>query len=154
MAITLGVISDTHGLIRDEALAALAGVSRILHAGDIGRAAVLEALNAIAPVHAIRGNVDAAGAVADLPAELTVEVEHARIYLLHNVADLDFDPAARGYHAVISGHSHQARHETRGGVLYCNPGSAGPRRFRLPVTLAKIQVSGAELLPEIVTLRV
>ena len=105
-------------------------------------------------MHAIRGNVDLAGAVADLPAVLTVEVEQARIYLVHNLADLEFDPATRGYHAVISGHSHRARHEVRGGVLYCNPGSAGPHRFRLPVTLARIRVSGHELEPEIVTLKV
>lgn len=152
MSVTLGVISDTHGLIRGEALAALAGVSRILHAGDVGTPEVLAALAAIAPVEAIRGNVDVAGAVAALPAVLTVEIEGVRIYLVHNLADLDFDPAARGYHAVVSGHSHKVRQEVRGGVLYCNPGSAGPRRFRLPVTLVRLTVDGLALRPDVVTL--
>jgi putative phosphoesterase len=148
----VGIISDTHGLIRDEALAALAGVSLIIHAGDVGVPEVLTALSAIAPVHAVRGNVDIAGPVGALPEALTVDAGGARIYVRHNLAELDFDPRSRGYHAIISGHSHRASHEIRQGVLYCNPGSAGPRRFHLPVTLARLTVDGSTLRPEIVTL--
>src|SRR5881397_1252312 len=120
MATTLGVISDTHGLIRQEALEALAGVAFIIHAGDVGTPQVMEALSGVAPVYAIRGNVDCQDWARALPAARSVEVEHARIYVLHNLAELDFDPAARGYNAVISGHSHRPCQEVRGNVLYLN----------------------------------
>jgi putative phosphoesterase len=152
MAATVGVISDTHGLLREEAIAVLAGVSLIVHAGDVGSPEVLRALAEIAPVKAVRGNVDRDAWARKLPLTRTVTVEHARIFVLHDVAQLDFDPAARGYAAVISGHSHKAREEVRNGVLYLNPGSAGPRRFRLPVTLARLEVEGVKLRPELVAL--
>jgi hypothetical protein len=150
MAITAGVISDTHGLMREEALRALAGVGLILHAGDVGAPEVLEALRRIAPVRAVRGNIDRDGWAARLPERRVVRVERARIYMLHDLAELDFDPAARGYAAIVTGHSHRARQELRDGVLYLNPGSAGPRRFRLPVTVARVTVNGAELEAELV----
>jgi putative phosphoesterase len=152
MAVTLGVISDTHGLLRGEAIAALAGVSSIIHAGDVGSPEVLRALEDIAPVAAVRGNVDRDAWAFKLPLTRTVTLEEARIFVLHDIALLDFDPAARGYAAVISGHSHRAREEVRGGVLYLNPGSAGPRRFRLPVTLARLHVEGALVRAEVVGL--
>ncbi len=148
---TLGVISDTHGLLRDEAVRALAGVSRIIHAGDVGAPEVLEALARIAPVEAVRGNVDVEAWARALPEAVTIEVDGARIYVVHNVADVAFDPAERGYAAVISGHSHKARNEVRGRVLYLNPGSAGPRRFRLPVTVARMTVESGRVSAEVVT---
>jgi len=146
------VISDTHGLIRPEAIAALAGVDRIVHAGDIGKPCVLEALAGCAPLTAIRGNNDRDPWADAIPTSATIELGSARIYLIHDLAELDFDPLARGFRAVISGHSHQPRLEERGGVLYLNPGSAGPRRFRLPVTLARLVVARGEIRGEIVTL--
>jgi putative phosphoesterase len=152
MSTLVGVIADTHGLMRPEAVSALAGVSRIIHAGDVGSAEVLEALSKIAPVEAIRGNVDTEAWASALPDTRTVEVESARMFILHNLADLD--QAARGCGAVISGHSHRVHQEIRDGVLYLNPGSAGPRRFRLPVTVARMIVDGASIHAEIVILRV
>lgn len=152
MATEVGVISDTHGLLRDAAVRGLSGVAMILHAGDVGAPDIIERLSTVAPVHAVRGNIDIAGWAAVLPATRTVEVERARIYIVHNLADLDFDPSIRGVHAVISGHSHKAKTEIRGGVLFLNPGSAGPRRFRLPVTIARITVDSADLRPRIITL--
>ena len=135
----IGIISDTHGLIRPEALSALSGVELIIHAGDIGSAAVLDALAAIAPVEAIRGNVDTAPWARALPETREVNAGGARLYVVHNVADLPVNPAA--YAAIISGHSHRAVEQTRDGVLYLNPGSAGPRRFRLPITLMRAVVN-------------
>jgi putative phosphoesterase len=149
MPATIGVISDTHGWLRREALAAFEGANLIIHAGDIGKHEVLDALSAIAPLIAIRGNIDTQPWALQLPATQTVQVEQAKIYVVHNLADLDFTPENRGYAAVISGHSHQARSELHNGVLYLNPGSAGPRRFRLPVTLAILSVDGATLRAEI-----
>jgi len=148
----LGIIADTHGLMRPEVLDALSGVSAVVHAGDVGSAAVLDALAAIAPVHAIRGNVDLTGALAKLPATRVVRAGRARLYVLHDLAELPIDPAAKGFHAVISGHSHKPRNEVRGGVLYLNPGAAGPRRFRLPVAVARLHVDGLVLRPEMLTL--
>ncbi len=133
---TLGVISDTHGLLRPEALTTLAGVDHILHAGDVGDPAILEALRRLAPVTAIRGNIDTHGDCAGLPSTEAVELAGKLFYLVHSVHDLDIDPVAAGVDCVVSGHSHKAASETRDGVLYLNPGSAGPRRFSLPVTLA------------------
>jgi uncharacterized protein len=152
MAKIVAVISDTHGLIRPEALQALAGADLIIHAGDVGAAEVLEALGAIAPIFAVRGNVDTDGRTAALPAQRTVKVDRTRIFVLHNLAELKFDPVAHNYAVVISGHSHKPRCEFRGGVLYLNPGSAGPRRFRLPVSVARIRIDEGRLQPEIVHL--
>jgi putative phosphoesterase len=136
----IGVISDTHGLLRQEALAALAGVEHILHAGDVGDASILAALAQLAPVTAIRGNVDTQGACAELPVTEAVELGGKLFYLVHSVHDLDIDPVAAGVDVVVSGHSHRSGVETRNGVMYLNPGSAGPRRFRLPVSVALVTV--------------
>jgi hypothetical protein len=138
--VIIGVISDTHGLLRPEALAALRGVEHILHAGDVGDIAILDALREIAPVTAIRGNVDVEGACAELPATDVVELGDKLFYLVHSVRDLDINPTAAGVSVVVSGHSHKAVVEMRGGVLYFNPGSAGPRRFSLPVTVGFVTV--------------
>lgn len=149
----LGVISDTHGHMRPEALRALAGAEAIIHAGDVGTPEVLLALRQIAPVHAVRGNVDVNEWALSLPETLTVTIGTVRIYVIHDVAQLDFDPAARGYHVVISGHSHRTQNEMRDGVLYLNPGSAGPRRFRLPITLARFFIEGTNVRTEFVELQ-
>ena len=141
-AMVIGVISDTHGLLRPEALAALAGCEHILHAGDVGEIGILEALRGIAPVTAIRGNVDVAGACGELPATDVVELGGRLFYLVHSVADLDIDAKAAGVACVVSGHSHKPGVTVRGGVMYLNPGSAGARRFRLPVSVAKVRVVG------------
>ena len=148
----VGVISDTHGLLRPEAVAVLAGVDHILHAGDVGDAAILDRLRAIAPLTAIRGNIDVAGACAGLPATEAVELGGSLFYLVHAIEDLDIEPRAAGVAAVLYGHSHQPAWEERNGVLYLNPGSAGPRRFNLPVTLAKVRISDEKLSTEIVQL--
>jgi putative phosphoesterase len=131
----IGVISDTHGLLRPEAVAALRGVEHILHAGDVGDIAILNALREVAPVTAIRGNVDVSGACAKLPDTDVVELGGRLFYLVHSVHDLDINPAAAGVAMVVSGHSHKASVQVRDGVIYFNPGSAGPRRFSLPVTV-------------------
>jgi uncharacterized protein len=136
----IGVISDTHGLLRPEAVAALAGVEHILHAGDVGEFSILERLREIAPVTAIRGNVDVSGECAELPATDVVELAGRLFYLVHSVHDLDINPAAAGVAVVVSGHSHRASVEVRDGVVYFNPGSAGPRRFSLPVTMGFVTV--------------
>jgi putative phosphoesterase len=136
----IGVISDTHGLMRPEALAALRGVEHILHAGDVGDVAVLDALRKIAPVTAIRGNVDTSGACAKLLATDVVELGDKLFYLVHSVHDLDIDPVAAGVAMVVSGHSHKASVSVKRGVVFFNPGSAGPRRFSLPVTVGFVTV--------------
>ncbi len=150
----IGVISDTHGLLRPQACAALSGADMILHAGDIGRVEVLQELGKIAPVIAVRGNNDRAAWAEPIPWNATVELAGSRIFILHILADLNFDPAACGLAVVISGHSHRPRLERRGGVLYLNPGSAGPRRFKLPVTVALFYPGEAEVRSEIVELAV
>src|SRR5690348_17262624 len=127
----VGLISDTHGLIRPEALEALRGSRLIIHAGDVGNEEVIVALRAIAPVVAVRGNIDKSGWPATLPTTEVVGVGGLSIYVLHDLNELDLDPAAAGFRAVISGHSHKPSSEERNGVLYLNPGSAGPRRFNL-----------------------
>jgi putative phosphoesterase len=137
----LGVISDTHGLLRPEAEQALRGVDLILHAGDLGKAEVLSRLKSIAPVSAVRGNVDTGDWAKELPLTSVVETGNGSLYLLHNLRDLDLRPAAGDFDAVISGHTHQPEQTKRDGVLYLNPGSAGPRRFRLPITLAILDLS-------------
>jgi putative phosphoesterase len=154
MTKVIGLISDTHGLIRPEALEALRGSEIILHAGDVGRADVLGHLMAIAPVFAVRGNVDNGAWAASLGATETLSFGGHDIHVLHVLADLAIDPAATGISAVISGHTHQPRIDTKSGVLFVNPGSAGPRRFRLPVTVGRIRVEDSGLVPEIVELKV
>jgi putative phosphoesterase len=146
----VGVISDTHGLVREEALAALQGSELIIHAGDIGNLEVLERLRRIAPVHAVRGNNDRDGWASTLPLTEVVELGGLHVYLLHDIADLDIDPSAAGMAAVITGHSHKPLAEMRDGVLFLNPGSAGPRRFKLPITVARLHLAGDRLTPEIV----
>ena len=148
----IGLISDTHGLMRPEALAALQGVSQIIHAGDVGSPEVLAALRGVASVTAIRGNVDHGRWVQGLPASRVVEVDGVLLYVLHDLGALDLDPAAAGFAAVISGHSHKPRVERRDEVLYINPGSAGPRRFKLPVTLALLRLLHGGVEAELVTL--
>ena len=148
----IGVISDTHGLLRPEAVAALAGVNHILHAGDVGDAAILDRLRALAPLTAIRGNVDTVGRCGELPGTEAVELGGQTFYLVHAIEDLDIDPRAAGVAAVVYGHSHQPAIEERNGVLYLNPGSAGPRRFNLPVTVAKVRIAQGKLGPGIVPL--
>lgn len=149
-----GVISDTHGLMRPEALGALEGVELIIHAGDIGKPEVLDALRRIAPVVAVRGNNDRAAWAQPIAETETIEVGEARLYLLHALQELSLDPAAAGFDAVISGHSHRPSVARRGGVLYLNPGSAGPRRFKLPVTIARLTLRGRSCRARIVELDV
>ena len=148
----VGLISDTHGLMRESALAALRGSALILHAGDVGTGAVLEALGALAPVIAVRGNVDKGGWASALPSTAIAEAGPARIYMLHDLHELDLDPFAAGFHLVVSGHSHKPGQTERGGVLYINPGSAGPRRFHLPLTLARLDVGAKPWRAEFVDL--
>jgi putative phosphoesterase len=152
--ILLGVISDTHGLIRPQAVAALAGADLIIHAGDVGAPAVIDRLGGIAPTFVVRGNVDTAGWAARLPPTRIVEVGALRVLVLHDISQLGLEPAAAGFAAVVFGHSHRPSIETRRGVLFLNPGSAGPRRFKLPVTVARVRVSGRRMRPEIVELPV
>jgi putative phosphoesterase len=150
----IGVISDTHGLVRPEALRALAGADLIVHAGDVGGPEVLDALRTVAPVVAVRGNNDRGAWAAALAETEVVETDGRSLYVLHDLKELDLDPRAAGFDAVIAGHSHQPRIERRDGVLYLNPGSAGPRRFRLPIAVAWLAVQPARLDAEIVQLDV
>jgi uncharacterized protein len=152
VAVNVGVISDTHGLLRPAALAALAGCDLIIHAGDVGRPEILDALWAIAPVTAVRGNVDYGPWADALPLTEVAAAGQHLLYVLHDLEQLAIDPAAAGFAAVISGHSHQPLLERRKGVLYLNPGSAGPRRFSLPVSLARLQATGAGLQGELISL--
>lgn len=140
----IGLIADTHGLLRPEAERALRGVDRIVHAGDVGRADVLARLARIAPVTAVRGNVDGGALAERLPRSAEVETPSGWLHVLHILDELDLEPATAGFVAVIHGHSHRPTVERRGGVLYVNPGSAGPRRFRLPVTVARLVADGDE----------
>jgi putative phosphoesterase len=152
--VLVGVISDTHGLVRPAALAALRGVTHILHAGDVGDGGVLEALRELAPVTAVRGNVDSDTWALTLPESTLFAVGDARIFLLHDEHRLCFDPAFDRIDAVVAGHSHLPRNEVRDGVLHFNPGSAGPRRFDRPVTVGLLRISGRRVTGEIVRLRV
>jgi putative phosphoesterase len=150
----VGVISDTHGLMREQAIDALKGSELIIHAGDIGTREVLERLSAIAPVRAVRGNNDRDEWARTLPVTDVIELGSQQIYLLHDLAELDIDPAAAGMAAVITGHSHKPLAQVRNGVLYLNPGSAGPRRFSLPIALARLRVSSSGLQHELIELDV
>jgi len=136
----VGLISDTHGLLRPEAVRALEGSDLIIHAGDVGTAEILDALRAVAPVVAVRGNVDTGAWASALPTTAVAEMSGTLIYVLHDVNDLDLDPAAAGFGVVVSGHSHKPARAECGGVLYVNPGSAGRRRFKLPVTVARLDL--------------
>jgi uncharacterized protein len=149
----VGIISDTHGLMRPEALTELHGSELIVHAGDVGRAEVLDDLRSIAPTFAVRGNIDTQSWSATLPDTQTVAIGQRRFFVLHQIGELRIDPAAAGFAAVVYGHSHKPSIEWRDGVLYLNPGSAGPRRFRLPVTIARVRVSEGKIDPEIVELK-
>lgn len=150
----IGLISDTHGLLRPQAVEALRGAERIIHAGDIGTPDILQSLEAIAPTTAIRGNVDKDVWARALPETAVIEASGIAIYVIHDVKQLTLDPARAGFTAVVSGHSHKPGQQARGGVLYVNPGSAGPRRFRLPVTVARLYVETGRLRAEIVELDV
>ena len=149
----IGVISDTHGLMRPQAIEALAGVDMILHAGDIGNQEVLDTLKQVAPVVAVRGNNDKGSWAESLPDWEVVEIDSVSIYMLHDVKEIDISPAG-GFQVVVSGHSHQPSIEERRGVLYVNPGSAGPRRFTLPVSLAHLRVDGDKTQAKIIELSV
>lgn len=144
----IAVLSDTHGLLRPEVLTACRGVDAILHAGDVGDGAILTRLQELAPVTAIRGNIDTAGPCAALPASEMVQLGAVTVYLVHSLADLDISPGAAGVQVVVSGHSHTFAQERRGGVLYLNPGSVGPRRFKLPVSMAYLHLSSDGLRVE------
>jgi putative phosphoesterase len=148
----IGVISDTHGLLRPQAVKALRGVELIIHAGDLGGPEVLAALERLAPVQAVRGNVDRGEWAQALPLTRVVEVGGLKLYVLHELFALDLDPAAAGLAGVIFGHSHRPHQERRDGVFYLNPGSAGPRRFTLPVTLAILTVEVNGLASEFIRL--
>ncbi len=150
-SILIGVISDTHGLLRPEAVDALRGCEHIIHAGDVGAPEILDRLGEIAPVTAIRGNVDTGTWARRLPETEVVELAGVSMYVLHDLAKLDLKPEAAGFSVVISGHTHVAKQETKRGVLYLNPGSAGPRRFKLAVSVARVRVGGGKIEAEIVT---
>ena len=149
---TIGVISDTHGLLRPEAVSALQGSDLIIHAGDIGRLEVIEQLEAIAPVKAIRGNIDQAAWAEAFPETEVVQANDVLIYVLHNLKALDLDPQAAGFRVVVSGHSHQPKIAEKDGTLYLNPGSAGPRRFKLPIAVGRLTISGKSVRSEILPL--
>jgi putative phosphoesterase len=146
---TIGLISDTHALLRPQAIDALRGVDLIVHAGDIGSLDVIDGLSAIAPVRAIRGNIDKETWAHRFPTDDVIEIAGKYLYVLHNRHDIDLDPAAAGFDVVISGHSHQPSIDTVNGVLFVNPGSAGPRRFKLPIAVAKLRLTPHAIEAEI-----
>lgn len=148
----IGLISDTHGLLRPEAVAALQGCAQIIHAGDIGKPQVLDGLRAIAPLEAIRGNIDTADWAQVLPERLDLRIGGLTLHVLHDLKQLDIDPLAAGVDVVIAGHSHKPKVERRDGVLYVNPGSAGPRRFSLPISLALLELSDGQAQVELISL--
>jgi putative phosphoesterase len=148
----VGLISDTHGLLRPEAVAFLRGSDFIVHAGDIGNAAVLEELAAIAPVTAVRGNNDKGPWAKSVEETEVLQVDQVCIYVVHNIAELDLDPVAAGFQVVVAGHSHKPSVKERDGVLYVNPGSSGPRRFKLPVAVAELMVTGKSVRARVVEL--
>ncbi len=136
----IGLISDTHGLLREEAVLALRGSELIIHSGDVGKPEIITTLREVAPTIVVRGNIDKGPWASDLPTTAVTKFNSTIIYVLHRLEELDLDPATAGFQVVVSGHSHQPSREERRGVLYVNPGSAGPRRFRLPVTIARLDL--------------
>jgi uncharacterized protein len=148
----IGLISDTHGLLRQEALAALQISELIIHAGDVGDAAIIDQLRAVAPVVAVRGNIDKGAWALQLPMKAIVEASSARIYVLHDIQQLDLDPVVAGFDIVISGHSHKPGRTERSGVMYVNPGSAGPRRFHLPTTVARLNLAQSPWMVDFIDL--
>jgi uncharacterized protein len=150
--LVLGVISDTHGLLRPEAVATLRGSDLILHAGDVGSPEILDELRRIAPVKAVRGNVDSTPVFDVLPQTEVVEAAGLSLYMLHDLKQLDLNPSAAGFAAVICGHSHKPMNEIRKGVLYFNPASAGPRRFKLPICVGKLRIRNGTISGEIIEL--
>ena len=148
----VGIISDTHGLLRSKALEALRGSDAIIHAGDVGREEILRALKQIAPLTVVRGNIDTSPWARKLPSTNVFEIAGKSIYVLHNIDELDLDPAAAGFSAVIFGHSHRPLTENRKGVLFFNPGSAGPRRFNVPISVGRLIIENGRLMPELVEL--
>lgn len=150
----LGIISDTHGLLRPQAIDALRGSDYILHAGDVGAPEILESLAQLAPFSAIRGNVDTASWARKLPVTEVVEAGGISIYMLHDLGQLDLKPEAAGFRVVVYGHSHQPQMEEKEGVLYFNPGSAGPRRFKLPVSVGRLRIENNEVHGELVALKI
>jgi hypothetical protein len=149
----VGLISDTHGLLRPEALAFLRGSDFIVHAGDIGDAGVLDELRRLAPLTAVRGNNDKGSWAKAIVETEVLQVGEVCIYVLHDLAELEIDPIAAGFQVVVSGHSHHPRIEERDGVLYVNPGSSGPRRFKLPIAVAELHVAGSSVKARIVELQ-
>jgi uncharacterized protein len=152
--LTVGLISDTHGLLRPGAVDTLRGSDFIVHAGDIGDPRILAQLSRLAPVTAVRGNIDRGEWASSLPETAVLTVGDAVIFVIHNVAELDLDPAASGFRAVVSGHSHQPGWREKDGVLFVNPGSAGPRRFALPIALGRLRVAGTQVAAELIELEV
>ena len=152
-SLTVGVISDTHGLLRPEALNRLSGAGAIVHAGDIGDPEILAQLGQVAPVTAVRGNIDTAAWCRNLPEKDVLEIGGVSLYVLHNVQELDLDPSASGFAAVIFGHSHQPLIEWRKNVLFFNPGSAGPKRFSLPISLGKLTIGNGKMTAELIELK-
>ena len=150
----IGLIADTHGLLRPQALDAMAGSDWIVHAGDIGDPSILERLAGIAPVTAVRGNNDKGEAYARVPMTDVLQAGELLVYVIHDLSTLDLDPAAAGFHVVVAGHSHQPSQHERDGVLYVNPGSAGPRRFKLPVSAGRLLVAGARVEAQLLELPV
>ena len=150
----IGIISDTHGLLRPEAVAALRGADRILHAGDIGDPGILDSLGQLAPVTAIRGNIDRDLWARALPETEVLEVEGISIYMLHDLAKLDLKPEAAGFRVVVYGHSHRPKLEEKNGTLYFNPGSAGPRRFQLPVSIGTLEINAGRVEPKLIDLKI
>jgi uncharacterized protein len=150
----IGVISDTHGLLRPQAVAALQGSALIIHAGDVGSPDILDALRQIAPVVAVRGNVDNGPWAEQLSDSEVVQVDDSSMYVLHILDELNLDPPTAGFRAVISGHTHQPTMESKDGVLYFNPGSAGPRRFNLPISVGRLLLAESEVAGEIINLDV
>jgi len=148
----IGLISDTHGLLRPEAVDALRGSHHIIHAGDIGNPGILQALSEIAPISAVRGNNDIDDWAKALPKRLRLQFENVTVYVIHDLKELDISPEAEGISVVIAGHSHKPSIAERGTVFYINPGSAGPRRFKLPIAVAELLIDGATLAPRIVHL--
>jgi uncharacterized protein len=149
---TIGLISDTHGLLRPAAVEALGGSDAIIHAGDIGDAGILVELSRLAPVTAVRGNIDRGAWASSLPETAVLLLGDTAIFVIHNLADLALDPAASGFRAVVSGHSHRPARREKDGVLFVNPGSAGPRRFTLPIALARLRVAERRVTAELIEL--